>query len=344
MARERRQTSQTIAWFRDLFVRNLLDLDPPYQRRSVWNQAYKDYFIETVLLQYPAPAVFLHEDISPSGIARYSVVDGKQRLSALFEFTDNIFPISEKCPINWMRGLYFEQLPEEARREFWTYQFSVEYLTTTDETTLNSIFDRINRNVAKLTPQELRHARYSGEFVTTAEELTEVMQSMLPADFPRYAPASKRQMKDVEGVTQLLLLIENGVESYSQAELDKAYSSRDVDWENKQATESEFREVVAYLSDISVDILNSHNRRLRNQTDFYSLFGAVLELKRDNDLPSIDVLESRLNEFLEEVVDDKKRAENTRAKDYFEAARSASNDVGPRKLRIATMRAVIAGK
>jgi len=34
---------QTISWFWDLYNRNLLELDPPYQRRSVWNQDYKDF-------------------------------------------------------------------------------------------------------------------------------------------------------------------------------------------------------------------------------------------------------------------------------------------------------------
>jgi len=83
---ERRQSFQTIAWFRDLYVRQLLNLDPPYQRRSVWNQAYRNFFIETILLKYPAPAIFIHEDISPEGLATYSVVDGKQRLTTIFEF------------------------------------------------------------------------------------------------------------------------------------------------------------------------------------------------------------------------------------------------------------------
>ena len=53
MANLRRHNQQTIAWFNDLNKRGLLDLDPPYQRRSVWNQAYKDAFIDTILIQYP---------------------------------------------------------------------------------------------------------------------------------------------------------------------------------------------------------------------------------------------------------------------------------------------------
>ena len=66
----RRHNFQTIAWFRDLYLRKLLNLDPPYQRRSVWNQSYKDYFIDTILLGYPAPAILLYEDIASSNLSK----------------------------------------------------------------------------------------------------------------------------------------------------------------------------------------------------------------------------------------------------------------------------------
>lgn len=342
MFKERRQTVQTIAWFNDLYKRNLLDLEPPYQRRSVWNQAYKSYFIETILLQYPAPAIFLHEDISPDGLAKYSVVDGKQRLSSIFEFTENGFSVSEKCPVARLSGLYFEQFSEDDRKLFWTYQFAVEYLPTTDESTLNGIFDRINRNVAKLTPQELRHARYSGEFITVAEELAEYMSMRLTSDFPNIASASRRQMKDVELVTHLLLLTERGVESNSQADLDTAYSTRDEVWDERQRVEEEFREVISKLAELSnTDLLSGVGRRLKNQADFYSLFGAILDLSRSKALPPTGVIAQRLEDFLQTVSDEEARETDEDAKRYFGAARSASNDVGPRTSRIRIISKVI---
>ena len=67
--KSRRQNFQTISWFSDVYKRGLLNLDPPYQRRSVWNQIYKEEFIDTILLQYPAPAIFLYESIRKKGLA-----------------------------------------------------------------------------------------------------------------------------------------------------------------------------------------------------------------------------------------------------------------------------------
>ena len=146
---ERRPNFQTIAWFNDVRRRGNLDLNPPYQRRSIWNQNFKDYFIDTVLLNLPAPAIFLYEDISPEGRSVHHVVDGKQRLTTIFEFIDNQFPVPDGAQIESLHGLYFDSLPSDVKRKFWSYVLLVEYVPSDDEEGIKAIFDRINRNVAE---------------------------------------------------------------------------------------------------------------------------------------------------------------------------------------------------
>jgi hypothetical protein len=114
----RRQTLQTIAWFWDLHNRKLLDLDPPYQRRSVWTQAFKDYFVDTLLLRYPSPALFLYAEMRPDGRATYHVVDGKQRLTTIFDFVASQFPVSEKAQLTALRGRFFLTLMMTRARPF----------------------------------------------------------------------------------------------------------------------------------------------------------------------------------------------------------------------------------
>ncbi|MFF5898310.1 DUF262 domain-containing protein [Streptomyces argenteolus] len=345
---ERRQSLQTIAWFNDLNNRQLLNLTPPYQRRSVWNQQYKEYFVETILLGYPAPAIFLHEDIRADGTAHYHVVDGKQRLTAIFEFISGDFPIAEDSVLERFQGRYFTTLDDETKKSFWTYQFLVEYLPTTDEATLNNVFDRINRNVAKLTKQELRHAKFDGRFARAAEDMTELVEESLPVSVPHFAPASKRQMKDVELVAQLLLLIENGPQAFSQEELDVAYSNRDSEWEAETAARAKFTQTIEYLKQVFSDS-NLANfpppvRRIKNQADFYSLFGSSVELQASNCLPSASKAAERLARFLEKVSDEEMRVDNKRALLYYNAARSASNDAKQRNTRIAIISKVLTGE
>jgi len=332
----RRQNFQTISWFSDLFKRKLLNLNPPYQRRSVWNQSYKDDFIDTVMLQYPAPAIFLYEEVSPEGVSVYQVVDGKQRLTSVLEFANGNFPVSEESQVTHLRGKYFEHLSREEKTAFWTYQFPIEYLPTNDETIINTIFERINKNTAKLTRQELRHARFSGPFITAAEELAEYLFRVLPEGFPRIDNQLRKQMKDVELVANLLLFLEKGIRGYSQDELDEAFSDRESAWEQGHFIKTAFMDTVQCIKQIAVKSAAAPlaKSRLKNQADFYSLFAAVANsIKRDTRVCGDDEIPGRLAAFFATVEDESLRAGNPAAFAYFKAARSNSNDTGPRKKR-----------
>ncbi len=339
---ERRHNFQTISWFWDLYKRVHLNLDPPYQRRSVWNQEFKEYFIDTVLLGYPAPSLFVYEEISPDGNTNYNVVDGKQRLSTIFEFLDNIFSVSDRSELTELRGKYFQSFTDDLKRSFFGYQFAVEYLPTSDEQIINAIFDRINRNVAKLTPQELRHAKYSGRFISKAEELTQWMQALLPHNVPRLTEQTRKQMKDVETVAGLLLLIEEGPKGYSQADLDAAFSDRDTEWEPQTEVESVFRSSMEYVSELfKFEGGSLVGTRMKNQADFYSLFGAIVELYEEGALPSLPDAHRKLRAFCEAFDDILVWSKDAELEKYFNAARSASNDKGPREFRIGTIKRIL---
>ena len=62
----RNLTHQDVSWILDQKEKGQLDLDPPYQRRSVWSPRDKRYFIDTVLNGYPAPPIFLHKNMALS--------------------------------------------------------------------------------------------------------------------------------------------------------------------------------------------------------------------------------------------------------------------------------------
>jgi hypothetical protein len=339
---------QTVSWFWDLYNRKLLELDPPYQRRSVWNQDYKNYFIDTVLNGYPAPAIFIYQEITPEGVSKVSVVDGKQRLSTLFEFANNEFAVYDEATIERFRGKYFKELDTEAKQNFWKYQFAIEYLPSSDEQVIGNIFDRINRNVIKLTPQELRHAKYNGVFITTAENLTTWMFEYLDEEkqkFPNIDKRTKKQMKDIEMVAQLLLFLEEGAKSYNQDYLDRAFSDRDSDWELKEEIEDEFRHTIRLIKKIlklSKDI-NLTKTRLKNQADFYSFFGAVAELSRQGELTIDEKLVMRIYKFIEMVDNEEERGNNKNAQNYYKAFKSSPTDSSSRQTRIDIMKSVLKG-
>ncbi|MBD1835014.1 DUF262 domain-containing protein [Cyanobacteria bacterium FACHB-472] len=339
---------QTVSWFWDLYTRQLLELEPPYQRRSVWNQEYKDFFIDTVLNGYPAPAIFLYQEITSEGISKYSVVDGKQRLSALFEFAEDKFPVSEKATITRLRGEFFTDLENEVKQNFWKYQFAVEYIPSDNEKIINDIFDRINRNVSNLTPQELRHARFNGVFITAVEDLADWMISVLPENFPSIPSKLRKQMKDVEFVALLLLFLEEGVKSYRQDDFDKAFNDRDSAWDDKDEIEDEFKKVIESIKELlkqsppNIDLCKT---RLKNQADFYSLFGAIAELNREDLLNISSDISNRLYTFLEFVKFPERQMNIQEVQDYSDAITTSLGSAGieKNKTRINILKSVISG-
>ena len=67
----RQPTTQQITWFLDLYRNNQLDLEPPYQRKSVWSSKDRKFFLDTIFRNYPAPPIFIHRTVNDQGYTKY---------------------------------------------------------------------------------------------------------------------------------------------------------------------------------------------------------------------------------------------------------------------------------
>ncbi len=87
---KRSVSTQDLSWLIEHSRLQRLDLDPPYQRRSVWTPRDRRSFMDTVFKNYPSPPIYLHKTIDlDTGNAMYHVVDGKQRISTVLQFLVN---------------------------------------------------------------------------------------------------------------------------------------------------------------------------------------------------------------------------------------------------------------
>ena len=59
-----------------------IDIEPKYQRRERWDVKKQSALIESFVLNVPIPPIYLAED----EYGRYSVIDGKQRITAIYKF------------------------------------------------------------------------------------------------------------------------------------------------------------------------------------------------------------------------------------------------------------------
>ena len=77
-------------------MRQYIDLDPPYQLLAVWDREKKQRFIDSVINGVDTPKLYFHDlgvSTDARGPYRYSVIDGKQRMLALWDFISNGLPL-----------------------------------------------------------------------------------------------------------------------------------------------------------------------------------------------------------------------------------------------------------
>src|SRR3954454_21584520 len=86
-----------------------------FQRSFVWTRPQMDRFVESILLGYPVPGIFLVRQADK----RYLVLDGQQRLRTLEYFMDGVHEGREFALQNvaaTFKGLTFKGLPDDLRR------------------------------------------------------------------------------------------------------------------------------------------------------------------------------------------------------------------------------------
>lgn len=140
-----------------------IDLQPDFQRGSVWNQRKKQLLIDTILRDWHIPPVHI---VSHGDDRADEVLDGQQRLAAISEFYEGQFPVDghlepKDDEILAVHGKRFSELPPKLSKR--VKQFSVRVITITDFSPEEpgELFFRLNHQVT-LTPAEARNA-YFGE-------------------------------------------------------------------------------------------------------------------------------------------------------------------------------------
>lgn len=80
------QMRMSVGELMSLYENNEIDLSPDYQRLFRWTDEQQSDFVESILLGYPIPPIFVYQTEG----GKWEVVDGVQRLSTIYRFTDII--------------------------------------------------------------------------------------------------------------------------------------------------------------------------------------------------------------------------------------------------------------
>jgi hypothetical protein len=243
-AKERTVKTQNIEYDLETLVKKvkkgLIKLDPDYQRRHRWDRQTSSRLIESLILNIPIPLIYISQDVDVDQeeveeTARYSVIDGQQRLTAIVDFLENKFPLQGLVALSALNDSYYKDLPPFLVRRL--EERTIRCLridSTVDSLVKYDIFERLNSGSVKLEPQELRNAVSRGPFNDLIKELakSEDFRVLLQVDPNEPADSKKVQkMEDVELVLRFFCLIDDNYKNFKGG--FRQFLSTEMDKRNK---------------------------------------------------------------------------------------------------------------
>lgn len=179
-AKERTVKTQSIEYDLETLVKKIdkkiIKLDPGYQRRHRWGVETSSRLIESLILNIPIPIIYLSLDFdvdTETEDSRYSIIDGQQRLTAIYDFFLNQYQLKGLKSLEALNGFYYQDLPPFLIRRL--EERTIKCLridSTIDSKVKIDIFERLNSGSIKLESQELRNAVYMGPFNELCKRLS----------------------------------------------------------------------------------------------------------------------------------------------------------------------------
>lgn len=145
-------------------MRDHVKLDPSWQRGPVWSEGKQALLIDSILRGYDIPMIYLWDRGEGSKPYRYEVVDGQQRLRAIWEFLDGDIRL-KKCAPNIgtipIADKSYDDLPKSLTDKFNNFEVVIAFIRKAQQPEISVVFSRMQMGV-RLNPAELRNAIQSG--------------------------------------------------------------------------------------------------------------------------------------------------------------------------------------
>lgn len=313
-------TNKKIIDLFNMMKEDTLVLKPSFQRNLVWNNKHKERFIETILLGYPFPEVYLADgkiDLQTQKSLTL-VVDGQQRLNTIYQYVTNDADLVLKSTPR------FIELTEDQMTNFFDYNVVVRDLGRMHMEDIKEIFNRINSVQYALNAIEINNALYEGEFIQTAKD---VLNTKILNGFDIFGDSESSRMKDLEYITLIMSTIEVGGYFASDTEIEKYIQRYDDEYPDKEKMKTDFIEVLSLIKEIALPTDTIWYRR----SSLFSLIVELIKFKRGTGhLPENQSLYDLLVTLEIEIIDNKGKDKTTNkfAKFYNYIYQGTSGRVG----------------
>lgn len=260
-----------------------LELAPKFQRRSVWPPKARSYLIDTIIRGKPIPKIYMRQKVNPkTRRTRREVVDGQQRLRTVLDFVADGFPILGTHNKAYGRKR-FSQLDEDTQKDILEYEFTVDLLQDMHDADVYDVFARMNTFSVVLNAQELRNARWFGEFKTAVYNLSQEFITFWGKNriFTEHRIV---RMAEAEFVSELLIAMSQGIRARSKPFIDNFYKDHDDHFPRCRTLEKRFRATMDAIGGIMGGSLQESS--FSEARLFYPLFCAIYHLQYE--LPELE--------------------------------------------------------
>ena len=348
-----RPETKTVQDIKNLFEDGLLNLEPGFQRQSVWSERDRAKLMDSILRNYPLPAIFLYRR-EEDGQIIYDVIDGKQRIESVLMF------------MGLMRGRYWlkTQLPGEEEVEWIDWKRlckrKLQHLVTGHRIPvievdgemgdIIDVFVRINSTGKALTPQEKRRAKYyNSPFLKEADWLARRYEWYF-TEMGTLSAGQISRMKHVELVCELMLSIHQGDVINKKAALDRVMKT---DGFNLRDISKASRRTIAAFNRVRRMFPKLYSTRFSKVTDFYSLVmlvskfedeGMILTDRKRNRL-AWDLLATFSNK-VDDLRERQRKLETIKPEQelyrhYLQTVLQATDEYNQRKARESILRGIL---
>lgn len=262
IAKERTVKTQTIEYDLQTLIKKIknkvIKLDPEYQRKHRWSDDISSRLIESLILNIPIPIIYISQDVDvdeETEESRYSVIDGQQRLTAIYDFMNNQYALEGMPILKPLNGYKYESLPPFLIRRL--EERTIKCLridSTVDPQVKYDIFERLNSGSIELTNQELRNAVYRGSFNELIKELAQIdeFRKLINIKVTQAEQNPKvKKMEDVELVLRFLALDNDNYKNYTPLMKDFLNDfmdrNRDLPQEDLVTIKKRFERVIKYI-------------------------------------------------------------------------------------------------
>lgn len=250
----------SISWavkqFKRMYENGKISFDYPIQRQGgQWDTLQKSLLIHSLADDYPIPPFYStvsKEIVNEKEVDVYYIMDGKQRLTNVFDYINNVYPLHEETPsaviedeTHELAGKYFDELSDEARDQIQSYMLLNYKMDDVTDEEIEDLFFRLN-NGTPLTKQQKAKAKMGTAWAKQIKSLVE-------HPLMNKAPFTKLQIQKADHETALLQTMMILDESYTW----KSISSNDVFEYTKTFKEDQNNKMSLVTTlEIAMDFLN----------------------------------------------------------------------------------------